>query len=262
MALTNAQYLALINDIFADNTTQEITEADLRNFGVKTSELLFLGTGTGSLGLAYDAARTYDVTLDGEFLYAEYNDKLWKYIDAVPQSGITPVEGVSWTEVSKSAGSSIVEWVFEAVYAEGLIIVFFNNRLYKLLEPIRPYQTTDLPAELIAGDWLDLTANEVFKVLTDAATVLWDFNDSINAVVTLGGNRTLAISNVPNGSVGVLKVIQDVTGSRTLILPVNSNVISGGSGAITLTTTANAVDFISFIYDGTDYNWNIGPNYN
>ena len=82
-----------------------------------------------------------------------------------------------------------------------------------------------------------------------------------NATVTLGGNRTLAFSNVPNGATGVLIVKQDGTGSRTLALPAGSKVIDGGSGAITLTTTPSSIDVLSFIYDGTNYLWTKGLNY-
>jgi hypothetical protein len=57
-------------------------------------------------------------------------------------------------------------------------------------------------------------------------------------------------------------VKQDATGSRTLTLPAGSKVINGGGGAVTLTTAANATDVLSYFYDGTNYFWTIGYNYN
>jgi len=99
-------------------------------------------------------------------------------------------------------------------------------------------------------------------VLTDGATITWTVLGLINnAEVTLGGNRTLAFSGIANGMTGTLIVKQDATGSRTLALPSGSKVINGGSGAVTLTTTANAIDVLAFIYDGTNYFWTIGNNY-
>jgi hypothetical protein len=96
-----------------------------------------------------------------------------------------------------------------------------------------------------------------FVTLTDAATVTWatSGNPVNNAIVTLGGNRTLSITGAISGSTGVLKVIQDGTGSRTLTLPAGSK---APGGAFTLTTTAAAIDVLSFTYDGTSYLWTIG----
>ena len=98
--------------------------------------------------------------------------------------------------------------------------------------------------------------------LTDGATITWDAKVNLSDSVVLGGNRTLAISNAVAGMYGILVVKQDATGSRTLTLPANSKVIGGGSGAITLTTTAAAKDILSFYFDGTFYYWTFGKNYN
>lgn len=104
------------------------------------------------------------------------------------------------------------------------------------------------------------------QTLTDGATVTWNYATSCEAVVTLGGNRTLSITNLPSNyvSYGTLTVNQDATGSRTLTLPATSKVINGGGGVITLTTTGSARDVISFRYFPTTstFEWNYGKNYN
>lgn len=108
------------------------------------------------------------------------------------------------------------------------------------------------------------TANTTlaFTTLTDGATITWTVAGLVNnATVTLGGNRTLAFSGIVAGMTGTLKVVQDGTGSRTLTLPSGSKVIGGGAGAVTLTTTAAAIDILAFVYDGTNYFWTIGKNY-
>lgn len=114
-------------------------------------------------------------------------------------------------------------------------------------------------------DYADLVKamSPAFETLTDGATITWAFGgDRVrNAVVTLGGNRTLSITGAVSGSTGVLIVKQDGTGSRTLTLPGSSKVVGGGAGAVTLTTTASAVDILSFYYDGTNFWWTYGKNF-
>ena len=99
-----------------------------------------------------------------------------------------------------------------------------------------------------------------FETLVDATTVNWDLDDGKTAVVTLGGNRTLAITNQANGMFGLLKVIQS-GGSNTLLLPANSKVVDGGGGVIALSSGAGDIDILTFVYDGTDFLWNIGRDY-
>lgn len=102
-----------------------------------------------------------------------------------------------------------------------------------------------------------------YVALTDGATITWTVSGIVNnATVTLGGNRTLAFSGLSNGMTGTIIIKQDATGSRTITLPASSKVIGGGSGAITLTTTANAIDILSWTYDGTNIYWTYGKNYN
>jgi hypothetical protein len=111
----------------------------------------------------------------------------------------------------------------------------------------------------------DVMTNPAFVVLTDGATVTWTASTN-NIVqqntVTLGGNRTLAMSGWTAGMRGILIVKQDGTGSRTLTLPAGSKVTGGGAGAVTLTATASAIDKLSVTYDGTNYFWDYGTNYN
>ena len=112
--------------------------------------------------------------------------------------------------------------------------------------------------------WVSMYAPPVktFGTLVDAATIVWDYTDGYNAQVTLGGNRILGTpSGVVNGDYGTLKIIQDVTGGRTLTLPATFKVVNGGAGAITLTAAANAVDILTWTYDGTDFWVTLGLNF-
>lgn len=88
------------------------------------------------------------------------------------------------------------------------------------------------------------------QTLTDAASISWDLDTQPSAVVTLADNRTLAApTNQKAGATYILVVKQDATGSRTLTF--NAVYKFAGGTAPTLTTTANAVDILTFISDGT-----------
>jgi hypothetical protein len=79
------------------------------------------------------------------------------------------------------------------------------------------------------------------QTLTDGATINWDMSSGLNAVVTLGGNRTLAApTNMPVGATCYIIVKQDPTGNRTLTW---NAVFKWPSGvAPVLSTAVNAVD--------------------
>ena len=68
--------------------------------------------------------------------------------------------------------------------------------------------------------------------------------------MTLGGNRTLAISNETAGQCFIIKLIQDGTGSRTVTW--FSTIKWAGGTAPTLTTTADKADTFGFLCTGTD----------
>ena len=112
---------------------------------------------------------------------------------------------------------------------------------------------------------LRLAAASPYASLSDAATIIWSINGAYaaNATVTIAGNRTLNITGPVSGGTYLLKVVQDGTGSRTLTLGSGCSwkVISGGAGAITLSTAANSIDIISFSYDGANCYANLGKNY-
>jgi hypothetical protein len=101
-----------------------------------------------------------------------------------------------------------------------------------------------------------------FQTLTFGSTITWDQTRGATSAVTLTGNATLSITNAVAGMYGLIRVTQDATGSRTLTLPSGSKVINGGAGVVTLTTTASATDVLSYFYDGTNYYWTVGYNYN
>jgi hypothetical protein len=67
---------------------------------------------------------------------------------------------------------------------------------------------------------------------------------------TLDNNCTITLSNPVAGTLYLIKVLQDGTGSRTVTWP---TILWEGAGAPTLSTGAGDVDLIWLFYDGTSY---------
>lgn len=79
---------------------------------------------------------------------------------------------------------------------------------------------------------------------TDGATVTFDMSSANVHTVTLGGNRTLAVSNVTVGQPFMLILVQDGTGSRTVTWFSTLKWVTGS--APVLTTTGGKTDVFSF----------------
>ena len=110
------------------------------------------------------------------------------------------------------------------------------------------------------GSNITIKSTDAPQVLTDAPTVVWNMDLGFNAKLVIGGNRTLSITNLKPGQYGTIKVVQDATGGRTLTLPATSKVANAGGGVLTLSTGANAIDTVTFYYDGAEYIWTISLN--
>lgn len=129
---------------------------------------------------------------------------------------------------------------------------------------IPPFTTTDRVTDengiitVECKDFFDALLNRSggitggsYNVLVDAASILWDVDQTPNAVVLLNGNRTLSNPlNMVAGLVYRITVVQDPVGSRTLSYGSAYKFPAGV--APTLTTAANAVDEMWFSCDGTN----------
>ena len=97
-------------------------------------------------------------------------------------------------------------------------------------------------------------AYEAWVTATDGATITFALADGNKQRVTLGGNRTLALSGVQGGHVFLIRLLQDGTGSR--LVTWFSGISWVGGTVPTLTTTANKADVFGFVqtasgaYDG------------
>lgn len=87
--------------------------------------------------------------------------------------------------------------------------------------------------------------------LTDGASIAWNVDTAPSAKLAIAGNHTLAApSNLKDGATYILRVQQDATGGRTLAY----NVVFKWPGGVApvLSTTANAIDILTFTSDGTN----------
>jgi hypothetical protein len=104
------------------------------------------------------------------------------------------------------------------------------------------------------------TQNFDATTLVDGASISWDASTNQVTSVTLAGNRTMAApTNLVDGAVYLLTIIQDGTGSRTMSW--NAVFKFTGGTAPTLTTTASARDVLVFYSNGTNM-YEIGRSLN
>lgn len=96
-----------------------------------------------------------------------------------------------------------------------------------------------------------LTGNLIFTPVTSSSSgsVTLDFATGNNFTITMTGNITsLAVNNEVAGMTGVITFVQDGTGGRTVSLSAGDfeTASGGGSPAITLSSTASAVDIVPY----------------
>jgi hypothetical protein len=102
--------------------------------------------------------------------------------------------------------------------------------------------------EVASGTTTPLKMNAHYGDITvdsDGATITFDMSVTDKHIVTLGGNRTLAVTNDQDGQTFMLILKQDGTGSRTVTW--FANILWSNGSIPTLTTTADKIDVFSFI---------------
>jgi hypothetical protein len=102
---------------------------------------------------------------------------------------------------------------------------------------------------LLATDQVWAAAAEV--TLADAATIAVDLSTFINAVVSLAGNRVLGQpTNIKVGQAGVIRIVQDATGSRTLGFHADWEFTGKLAPSLSLTAGANDLLFYQVLATG------------
>lgn len=99
------------------------------------------------------------------------------------------------------------------------------------------------------------------KSNADSTTITFDLNESNFHTVTLGGNRTLALSNPTVGQKFAIRLQQDATGNRTVTW--FSTIRWPDNTVPTLSSTGNKADLFGFVctsggqYDGFGIGYNL-----
>lgn len=161
----------------------------------------------------WTAALTFntDGTGDGRFCTHEDTDgkkrifetKTDANINNEPPTNPLVTENTNWKEISQSSGSSIKEWAV-GVYGSGLVIVYHNHSvngggLYKLLNPSRPFASSNIETEITAGDWEKIITNEADPVVkrvkrtVTAAELLDLFTTPIELIAAPGAGKLIKI---------------------------------------------------------------------
>ncbi len=130
----------------------------------------------------------------------------------------------------------------------------------KVADTLQNTNTNDIAFFKLWKKGLAFTPNQIHTMLSTSPAL--DCAAYLNSKVVLTKNSVINFSNLVDGMSGNMKVVQDSVGSRTLTINPTPKVINNGGGVISLSKEANAVDIISWWYDGTDLNITYGLKYN
>ena len=146
----------------------------------------------------------------------------------------------------KSAGTSILD--FSNSSSDAVITASVQDKDIIFEGDDGGSAVTPLTMDMSAAGKLLLGAGAVGSTLTDTSnsgSITLDFDTYQNFVLTATGNITLANPSTESvGQSGIIVLIQDGTGSRTLSLGTDYET-AGGSG-LTISTAASAVDVIPY----------------
>lgn len=175
-------------------------------------------------------------------------------IDAIPLLAGASIVGADLTAIEALASTGIAvrsaanTWVQRTIVGTAPVLVTngsgaAGNPTIALDEATTTHVRANTADKVLTTDIVYSAANEV--TLTDAATIAVDGATFINAVVTLGGNRTLGtMSNAVVNRTGRIRVVQDATGSRTLAYHADYE-FAGGSAPV-LSTVAASQDILYY----------------
>jgi len=238
MSLTAQQVKDLINSLLADNTTQQIGPQDLRDVTTALADLA--GAVDDTSIPAWTAALTFNTDGSGDGAYATHPDtdgklRFWKTktdtnLNNEPPTDPGTTENTHWIEVSPASSNPIKEWS-AGLYGDGLIIVFYNDNLYKLNVVTRPYESTNIVTEISAGDWVALIPTSQETILEAKITLTQSQIQNLNTtpievVPAPGANKIIQVlgavaklnhNGTTYGTAGQLGLIMTTTYSNPLL---------------------------------------------
>lgn len=212
-------------------------------------------------------------TLTAAALNAEFNNILNDYNGGITNANISGSAAIAYSKLALTGS------IVNADISASAAIAYSKLALSGSIVNADISASAAIAASKISDTAVTLTATQTVsnKTLTkpiingsvgaytsnsDGGTITFDLSASNVHTVTLGGNRTLALSNASVGQKFVIRLVQDSTGSR--LVTWFSTIKWAQSAAPVLTTTANKIDVFGFIvtssgnYDGFILGQNLG----
>jgi len=112
-------------------------------------------------------------------------------------------------------------------------------------------KTVNSQSLLGSGD-IVITAGKsrTYQSLVSASTITMDTNSGVNAILTLGHDVTLTLSNLASGDEGNIEVTQGTPDHTITIIP-TPYILNDGGSTIELLTGVGSKTILSYSYDGT-----------
>ena len=121
--------------------------------------------------------------------------------------------------------------------------------------PVNGDEWTTTAGKFVRINGVTYNMTRLVFALTDAATITVDAAVGDVFTVTLAGNRTMgAPTNPVDGRTALFRIRQDATGSRTLAWNAAFSFATNLPVPV-LSTAANKVDYVGFIYNGVTAKW-------
>jgi hypothetical protein len=251
------------NNIFIGDSSQPTTttvsnQIVIGNASSTSSYIYGALTTTGRISKMVTVASNYTILPSDEIITANTTSAINIYLpSAVGIAGRTyTIKNINtgWVTLrpnilQKIDGSNTYElsnqFSFVKVISNGSnwLVAGLDNVSYSVSGGL---SLTDLISSNVKAKTFELTQP---SSINSTSTTTLDLSTGNVLQVVLTGNTTLAFTNPKIGTY-IIKIKQDATGNRTLNFPT----IKWSDAAVpTITTTPNAVDLITLIYDGTDY---------
>lgn len=164
-------------------------------FATQLADIIPDWTGSATFKLDGTGAGKYCKYADTTGKKRIFETKVDNNTNNLPPSDPGITENTYWKEVSASASAAIPQWA-AGIYGPGLIIVYHNHTtagrgLYVLLDPVRPYNSTNIETEITALKWERLGGSgtgggawgDITGTITDQTDLVTYIAAQISAVI-------------------------------------------------------------------------------
>jgi hypothetical protein len=260
-ALTDGNFL-FVGDVTSNQATQLSTGTrTATTYGITSDgsadDILLLAADTTNAGLLTSekwdeiVANTsaisdkQDILSEGAFVNGDKTrlDNVENNADVTDEANVTAAGALMDSEISNLAQVKAFDASDYASSAQGLLA---NNALQNLSEDTTPQ----------LGGELDLNGHSIggnAQTATGSGTTTIDWKLGNIMLFQFGAfNETFVFTPPTKPGVYILRLVQDSVGSRTAAFPVTVKWMGGTPPTLTATPTTGK-DYLTFIFDGTNY---------